>query len=40
MTWFGTQVEEYVEKGMEAYEERRQDRRYSRLDWQAQRLGY
>ena len=35
-----TQGEEYVEKGMEAYEERRQNRRYSRLDRQAQRLGY
>ncbi len=35
-----TQGEEYVEKGIEAYEERRQDRRYSRLDRQAQRLGY
>ena len=35
-----TQGEEYVEKGMEAYEQRRQNRRYSRLDRQAQRLGY
>ena len=35
-----TQGEVYVEKGMEAYEERRQNRRYSHLDRQAQRLGY
>ena len=35
-----TQGEEYVEKGMEAYEERRKNRRCSRLDRQARRLGY
>ena len=35
-----SQGEEYVEKGMEAYEERRKNRRYSRLDRQARRLGY
>ena len=33
-------AEEYVEKCMEAYEERRKNRSYSRLDRQAQRLGY
>ena len=34
------QGEEHVEKDMEAYEERRQNRRHSRLDRQAQKLRY
>lgn len=35
-----TQGEEYAEKGMEAYEERRINRSFSRLDRQAHKLGY
>ena len=35
-----TRGDEYVEKGTEAYEKRRMNRRFSCLDRQAQRLGY